>query len=79
MASEDSETFLRSLRPFLLIARTGQFFTADLAIDEYCRMLGVPSIWPAAHRRVTASRGNTSPTARITLGPFIDVTTHTGV
>ena len=77
MASEDSS--ILQLKPFLLIARTGQFFTADLAIDEYCRILGVPSIWPAAHRCVTASRGNTSPTARITLGPFIDVTTHTGV
>ncbi len=31
-------------RPFLLIVRTGRFFTADHSADEYRRILGVSSI-----------------------------------
>ena len=53
LAVGDADDPLLETWSFLLIARTGRFVTAHplkirARCDEYRRMLGVPSIWPAA-------------------------------
>ena len=56
---------VRGTGPFLLIVRTGRIFTVHhhnqrtvVVLNEYRRILGVSSIWPASHCKITLARGN---------------------
>jgi hypothetical protein len=49
---------LRNSWPFLLIVRTGRIVTVHgHAMNEYRRILGVSSIWPASLYEITLARG----------------------
>jgi hypothetical protein len=77
-AVDKADDPLLSTWPFLLIDRTGRIVTAHGNIlrrgcdmNEYRRMHGVSSIWPAALFGITSDRGNPLLHAEaITLGPL---------
>ena len=57
-AVDEADDPLRETWPFLLIVRTGRIFTFHVStqssgcdMNEYRRILGVSSIWPASHAR----------------------------
>ena len=64
LAVDEADDPLRGNWPFLLIVRTERIFTfhdttlgTGCHMDEYRRILGVSSIWPAALCEITLARG----------------------
>jgi len=63
---DEADDPLRETWPFLLIDRTGRIITIHLPhpikrvrhLNEYRRILGVSSIWPASLCKITLARGN---------------------